>query len=108
LVSEFIERLYNIDEEKTLSLLREPIYVDKIFFIKDFKNARINSQLTCLEFEASSKLMHFSHPAINECLDSFWYDKILRKNDQWFNTWFKVIFFLFLHLSRDKTGSCFW
>ena len=91
MISEFIERLYNIDEEKTLSLLREPIYVDKIFFITDYKDVRTKSQLTCLEFEASAKLIHFSHPAITECLDSFWYDKLLRRNDQWFNSWLKVI-----------------
>jgi hypothetical protein len=93
LASELIEKLHQIDAEGTLLLLREPIHISKVFFIDDYKVLRKKSQLTCLEFAATAKLIKFGHLAITECLDSFWYDKLLRKNDQSFNTWFKVMFY---------------
>lgn len=93
MTSELIEKLHQIDGEGTLLLLHEPIHIFKVFFIDDYKFLRTKSQLTCLEFEATAKLIKFGHPAITECLDSFWYDKLLRKNEQSFNTWFKVMFY---------------
>jgi type IV secretory pathway component VirB8 len=37
-------------------------------------------------------LIKFSHPAITQCFDLFWYDKILPMNKKIFNTSMKVIF----------------
>ena len=56
--------------------------------MKDNKNK--HSILTSLEFATSSQLVKFSHPAIKECCSILWYDKLLRKNKQFFNTWLKV------------------
>ncbi len=98
MASELIEKLYQVDGEGTLLLLREPIHISKVFFIHDSeflkkKTEKKKSELTCLEFEATAKLIKFGHPAITECLDSFWYDKLLQRNDQSFNTWLKVKFY---------------
>ncbi len=71
------------DEEIQLSKLNLNIYLP------------LKEELTCLDFAVSAEIKEFtSHPASQKCFKLFWAGKLKPIEEQTFNTWPKVIFYL--------------
>ena len=93
-----LDRIYALKQEESINLLCKEIDLQKVFISvqknKEKKFLDFSKKLTCLGFAISSGLIKFtSHPACQKCFDTFWYDKLLPKQKQMFNTWPKVIHF---------------
>ena len=55
----------------------------------------LKEELTCLDFAVSAEIKKFtSHPASQKCFKLFWAGELLPIEEQTFNTWPKVLFYL--------------
>ena len=54
-----------------------------------------NEKLTCLEFAVSAEMKKFtSHAASQKCFKLIWAGELLPIEEQTFNTWPKVLFYI--------------
>jgi hypothetical protein len=55
----------------------------------------LKEELTCLDFAVSAEIKEFrSHPASQKCFKLFWAGELLPIEEQTFNTWPRVLFYL--------------
>jgi hypothetical protein len=84
---ENLKRIYDIDQSKALKVLCKPV---KNLFFSGF-----SQKLTPLKFAVSAEMKNFiSHPAAQKCFKLFWAGELLPIEEQIFNTWPKVLFYI--------------
>jgi hypothetical protein len=87
---ENLKRIYDIDQNKALKVLCKP--VTNLFFSGE---NRFSQKLTPLKFNVSAEMKNFtSHPASQKCFKLFWAGELLPIEEQRFNTWPKVLFYI--------------
>jgi hypothetical protein len=85
MIEEIIKYSYKhpYDEEIHLSKLN----LNVLFPLKE--------ELTCLDFAVSAEMKKItSHPASHKCFKLFWAGELKPIEEQKFNTWLKVLFYL--------------